>query len=66
MAPIAALDGAVDEELAEAVSGHKKKQETDVRASGSGAKSGGSKSYFICDWHWRYGSKAYRCDAPQK
>ena len=34
--------------------------------SGGGAASGGGKSYFICDRHWRYGGKAYRCDAPSK
>ena len=34
--------------------------------SGGGAASEGGKSYFICDKHWRYGGKAYRCDAPSK
>ena len=34
-------------------------------SSGSGS-SGGCKSYFICDRHWKYGAKAFRCDAPNK
>ena len=37
--------------------------------SGGGTSSGGGsagKSYFICDRHWRYGGKAYHCDAPSK
>ena len=55
--------------------GGKKKQDGDSSHSGSGGggKSGGGKSgggggrsYFVCDRHWQYGSKAYRCDAPQK
>ena len=55
--------------------GGKKKQDGDSSHPGSsgGGKSGGGKSgsgggrsYFVCDRHWRYGTKAYRCDAPQK
>ena len=53
--------------------GGKKKQDGDSHHPGSGGKSGGGKSssgggrsYFVCDRHWRYGAKAYRCDAPQK
>ena len=37
--------------------------------SSCGAGSGGGsgvKSYFICDRHWQFGGKAYRCDAPSK
>ena len=34
-------------------------------SSGGGSSSGG-KSYFICDRHWKYGAKAFRCDAPNK
>ena len=85
--PIAALDNAVDTELAEAVAaltvkagkgkfgGGKKKLDGDSHHPGSGGSgrsgggksgSGGGKSYFVCDRHWRYGAKAYRCDAPQK
>ena len=60
--------------------GGKKKQDGDSSHSGSGgggksgggksgggkSGSGGGRSYFVCDRHWQYGSKAYRCDAPQK
>ena len=55
--------------------GGKKKQDRDSSHSGSGgggksgggkSGSGGGRSYFVCDRHWQYGSKAYRCDAPQK
>ena len=34
--------------------------------SSGGGSSGGGKSYFICDRHWKYGAKAFRCDAPNK
>ena len=80
--PIAALDNTVDTELAEAVAalavkagrgkfgGGKKKQDGDSPHPGSSgggkSSSGGGRSYFVCDRHWRYGAKAYRCDAPQK
>ena len=60
--------------------GGKKKQDGDSSHSGSGgggksgggksgggkSGSGGGRSYFVCDRHWQYGTKAYRCDAPQK
>ena len=80
--PISALDNTVDTELAEAVTalavkagkgkfgGGKKKQDGDSPHPGGGgggkSSSGGGRSYFVCDRHWRFGAKAYRCDAPQK
>ena len=71
------LDSTVDEELAEAVgalavkAGKGKfadnKKSGGQSATGSGgASSSGGKSYFICDRHWRYGTKAFCCDTPKK
>ena len=32
---------------------------------GGGSSGGdGGLSYFVCDRHWKYGEKAYRCDLP--
>ena len=35
---------------------------------GNGGGKGGDKgrSYFICNRHWKFGEKAFRCDAPQQ
>ena len=77
---VAAVDMAVDEDLAEAVAalavcankaGFRGKKKEVSRGGGSGSSSGGGssgggKSYFICDRHWKYGAKAFRCDAPNK
>ena len=78
---VAAVDMAVDEDLAEAVAtlavrankaGFRGKKKEAPRGGGSGngssggGSSGGGKSYFICDRHWKYGAKAFRCDAPNK
>ena len=77
---VAAVDTAVDEDLAEAVAalavcankaGFRGKKKEVSRGGGSGSSSGGGssgggKSYFICDSHWKYGAKAFQCDAPNK
>ena len=82
---VAAVDMAVDEDLAEAVAaldvrankgGFRGKKKEAPRSGGSGNSGGsgssgggsssGGKSYFICDRHWKYGAKAFQCDAPNK
>ena len=37
-------------------------------SGGGGGGNGGSggKNYFICNRHWKYGEKAYKCDLPKK
>ena len=35
-------------------------------SSGGGGGGSGGKSYFICNCHWKYGEKAYKCDLPKK
>ena len=45
--------------------GNKKSGGQSATGSG-GASSSGGKSYFICDRHWRYGTKAFCCDTPKK
>ena len=35
-------------------------------SGGVSSSGGGGKSYFICNRHWKYGEKAYKCDLPKK
>ena len=52
----------------------RKRKEASRRGSSGGGSSGGGSSgggssgcvicYFICDCHWKYGAKAFQCDAP--
>ena len=72
------LDSTVDEELAEAVGAlavkagkgkfadNKKSGGQSATGGGGASSGGGGGSYFICDRHWRYGTKAFRCDTPKK
>jgi len=49
-------------------SGRPKENKQHNGGGGNGGGGGGDKgrSYFICNRHWKFGEKAFRCDAPQK
>ena len=67
-----------EEEFAEAVAAlnikgkkfqHKKADKGGAKPGGGGSSSNasggdGGRNYFVCDRHWKYGEKAYRCDIP--